>query len=95
MYLNSTKPNRMKEDYMHFLWRMRFLPSRNLLLTDGTEVEIIEFGEYNQNESGPDFFHAKCIINGVMWFGHIEFHLKASDWYRHNHHLDSEVCHGK
>ena len=83
----------MKEDYMHFLWRMRFLPSRNLLLTDGTEVEIIEFGEYNQNESGPDFFHAKCIINGVMWFGHIEFHLKASDWYRHNHHLDSAYDH--
>lgn len=83
----------MKEEYMHFLWRMRFLPTRNFILHDGTEMEILEFGEYNENESGPDFFHAKILIEGILWFGHVEFHLKASDWYKHNHQLDTAYDH--
>ena len=83
----------MKEEYMHFLWRMRFLPTRNFTLHDETEMEILEFGEYNENESGPDFFHAKILIDGVLWFGHVEFHLKASDWYRHNHQSDTAYDH--
>ncbi len=83
----------MKEDYMHFLWRMRFLPTRNLTLAKGEELEIIKFGEYNKNESGPDFFHAKLIIDGMMWFGHVEFHLKASDWFKHRHQNDPAYNH--
>ena len=83
----------MKEEYMHFLWRMRFLPTRNFTLHDGTEMEILEFGEYNENESGPDFFHAKILIDGILWFGHVEFHLKASDWYKHNHQSDTAYDH--
>ena len=83
----------MKEEYMHFLWRMRFLPTRNFILHDGTEMEVLEFGEYNENESGPDFFHAKILIEGILWFGHVEFHLKASDWYKHNHQLDTAYDH--
>lgn len=78
----------MKEDYLHFLWRMRFLPTRNFILEDDSEVEIIEFGEYNENESGPDFFHAKIILEETIVFGHIEFHLKGSDWYKHEHQFD-------
>lgn len=83
----------MKEEYLHFLWRMRFLPSRVFELEDGTQLEIIEFGEYNKNESGPDFFHSKLIIDGLLWFGHVEFHLKASDWNKHKHHLDPAYDH--
>lgn len=83
----------MKEEYLHFLWRMRFLPSRSFILQDGSALEIVEFGEYNKNESGPDFFHAKLIVDGLMWFGHIEFHLKSSDWYKHKHDSDSAYDH--
>jgi hypothetical protein len=79
----------MKEEYLHFLWRMRFLPSRNMRLTNGLEIEIIDFGEYNNNESGPDFSHGKAIIEGILWVGSIEFHLNSSDWFRHGHQYDS------
>lgn len=79
----------MKEDYLHFLWRMKYLPSRNLVLTNNQEIEILDFGEYNENESGPDFLHGKILIDGVIWFGSIEFHLKSSDWYKHGHQFDS------
>jgi hypothetical protein len=81
--------NSMKEEYLHFLWRMRCIPSRNLHLYDGKEIEIIDFGEYNTNESGPDFLHGKVIIEGILWFGSIEFHLKSSDWFKHGHQNDS------
>ena len=28
-------------------------------------------------------------MDHVIWVGHVEMHLKSSDWYAHNHHLDS------
>ncbi|MFA7274654.1 MAG: DUF2851 family protein [Crocinitomicaceae bacterium] len=79
----------MKEDYLHFLWRMRCLPSRTVLSTDKNEIEIIDFGEYNSHESGPDFLNGKLLIDGILWVGSIEFHLKASDWYKHGHQDDA------
>jgi hypothetical protein len=79
----------MKETYLHFLWRMRCLPSRNVQSTDKNEIEIIDFGEYNSHESGPDFLNGKLLIDGILWVGSIEFHLKASDWYKHGHQDDA------
>ncbi|MBU2019768.1 MAG: DUF2851 family protein, partial [Bacteroidetes bacterium] len=78
----------MNESYLHFLWEMRYLPSTVLELTDKTEFRILKFGTYNKNESGPDFLEASLEINSVILHGNIEFHLKSSDWYLHNHHLD-------
>lgn len=39
--------------------------------------------------SGPDFFNAQLKINGQLWAGNIEIHIKSSDWYVHNHEQDS------
>jgi len=78
----------MKEEFLHFLWRMKYLPSRNLVLSNGQDIEIIDFGEYNEFESGPDFLHSKVLIEGILWFGSIEFHLKSSDWLKHSHQKD-------
>lgn len=44
-------------------------------------------GQANTN-SGPDFFAAKLRINDTIWAGNVEIHVKASDWYKHGHHLD-------
>lgn len=33
-------------------------------------------------------FQCKIKINDVTWVGNIEIHQQASDWFRHNHHLD-------
>jgi hypothetical protein len=57
-------------------------------LTDGREFEILNFGQYNPVESGPDFSNAKIKINDIIWFGNVEIHIKSSDWYKHNHHKD-------
>jgi hypothetical protein len=39
--------------------------------------------------SGPDFFNAQVQIDGQLWAGNVEIHIKSSDWYVHRHEEDS------
>ncbi len=64
------------------------LPLGQLQTTDGRTLEIISPGLYNHSNAGPDFFNAKVKIDGMLWAGNVEIHLKASDWYRHGHDHD-------
>ena len=72
---------------LHYAWKCRILPLRQLLTTDGREVEVIDPGQSNPN-AGPDFFNAKIRIGGTVWAGNVEIHLRSSDWFRHGHHED-------
>jgi len=38
--------------------------------------------------SGPDFLYAKLNIDGQLWVGNVEIHIKSSDWYAHRHEED-------
>lgn len=78
----------MKEDYLHYIWRLKRLKLHNLFLVDGRKLEVINTGWHNQ-DAGPDFFNGKIKIDNITWSGNIELHIKSSDWYQHNHHLDS------
>lgn len=71
----------------HHLWRYRMFGQR-LCLTDGRQVEVIDPGLPNKG-AGPDFFNSKIRVDGEMWAGNIEIHVKASDWYRHGHDKDA------
>lgn len=76
------------ERLMHYTWKHKMFPLGTLLTTDGRAVEVISPGLYNRTDGGPDFFNAKIKIDGVLWVGNVELHLKASDWYRHRHDSD-------
>jgi hypothetical protein len=78
----------MKEEFLHFLWNKKKIPFNNLTLTNNKRLSIIQFGEYNQFESGPDFFNAEIEIDNIRWFGNIELHVNSSDWYNHRHNQD-------
>ena len=77
----------MKEEYLHYLWKTKNIPSQNLLLTDGRSISINSFGMHN-HDSGPDFSNGKITIDGITWIGNIEMHINASDWYLHKHQQD-------
>ena len=76
------------EQLLHYVWKHKLFPLRELETTDGERVEVIDPGLHNRN-AGPDFFNAKVTIGSTMWVGNVEIHDKASDWYLHRHDHDA------
>lgn len=76
----------MNESFISYIWfnRLYFPVQRTLL---GETVEIVSPGIPN-HDSGPDAFNAKLRIDGHLWAGNVEFHVRASDWHRHHHDSD-------
>lgn len=76
------------EKLLQYVWAHRLWAPSEMRTTDGEHVDIIDQGTLN-SVSGPDFFNAKVKIGDKMWAGDVEIHVRASDWYRHNHEGDS------
>lgn len=72
---------------MQYVWQHQLIPLINLATVDGKRVSIINPGMIN-NDAGPDFFNADIKIDDQQWVGNIEFHNRASDWFRHGHDKD-------
>lgn len=77
------------EELLHYTWRHKLLPAGELSTTDGRRVEVIDPGLHNSN-AGPDFFNAKVKLDGTLWVGNVELHVKSSDWYVHGHERDPQ-----
>ncbi|MCR4583473.1 MAG: DUF2851 family protein [Prevotella sp.] len=84
------------EQLLHYVWKHKMFPLKDLMTSDGQPVEVIDTGLHNHN-SGPDFFNAKVRIGSTLWVGNVEIHDKSSDWYLHGHekdpHYDNVVLH--
>lgn len=77
----------MREEFLHYLWRVAAFDLRDLKTTDGRSIQILHFGTHNTN-AGPDFSGARLRIDGMEWAGNVEMHVKASEWYDHQHQDD-------
>ncbi len=77
----------MTEEFLHYLWKFKLLKGE-FVLSSGEYVEIINPGLHN-SDAGPDFFNAKIKIGATLWAGNVEIHVKASDWYLHQHQNDN------
>ncbi|WP_439128748.1 DUF2851 family protein [Polaribacter sp.] len=77
----------MNEDFLHYVWKFKLFANNNLHLTSGEGLEILKFGMHNFN-AGPDFLNSQIKIDGQVWVGNVEIHLKSSDWYLHKHEKD-------
>ena len=84
------------EQLLHYTWKYKFFPLKELTTTTGQLLEVIDCGQANTN-AGPDFFNAKIKLDGVLWVGNIEIHRSSSDWSKHGHHTnpvyDSVILH--
>lgn len=78
----------MREDFIHYLWRLARFDLRDLVTTTGAPIQIHNFGEYNAQNAGPDFTGAKLTIGNIQWAGNVEMHQRASEWYDHGHQHD-------
>ncbi len=77
----------MKEEFLHYIWQYRLFKQNSIKLSDGNIIKIIDVGSQN-TDAGPDFFNAKIQIGSTLWAGNVEVHIKSSDWYKHNHHIN-------
>ncbi|WP_437823980.1 DUF2851 family protein [Tenacibaculum mesophilum] len=77
----------MKEEFLHFIWQYKLFSKANLISVKGETVEVLNTGSHNTN-SGPDFLNTKLKIDGQLWVGNVEIHIKSSDWYAHHHEKD-------
>ena len=76
----------MKENFLYYLWENRLLKG-SLTTLQGQSVVVVDTGYRNTN-SGPDYLEAKIKIEGQLWAGHVEIHVRTSDWLRHGHQHD-------
>jgi Protein of unknown function (DUF2851) len=77
----------MREDFLHYLWKTRHFNQKDLTLTTGEPLFIVDTGSHN-SDAGPDFQQARIRIGDTLWIGQVEMHLCASDWLRHGHDKD-------
>ena len=71
------------EQLLHYVWKHKIFPLKELKTTTGQQVEVIDTGLAN-TDAGPDFFNAKLKLDGVLWI-----HERSSDWFKHGHHADA------
>lgn len=77
----------MREDLLHFIWKYKKLQLTELTTSKDELVTIVDVGQHN-HLAGPDFFNSKIDIDGQLWAGNVELHLKSSAWYAHRHEKD-------
>lgn len=81
--------NRIREELLHYIWELKYFDQSQLKTEDGQELTILNAGEYNR-DAGPDFLNARIALDDIVWAGHIEIHVSASDWYNHGHDSDEK-----
>jgi len=76
----------MQEEYLHYLFDTNSI-GKSFTTVDGNSITVLNKGIHNHN-AGPDFLEASVKYDKRKWYGHIEFHVKSSDWNKHNHQFD-------
>ncbi len=77
----------MDEAFLHFVWKFQKFHSQNLITATGEQLHIFQPGIHN-HDSGPDFSESRIKIGDLEWSGHVEIHIKSSDWEHHGHSND-------
>jgi hypothetical protein len=77
----------MNELLLQYIWQHQLFNKQGLTTVQGHTLEILDRGVFNTNQ-GPDFLNGRVRLQNTTWVGHIEIHVKGSDWTRHEHSAD-------
>lgn len=80
------------EKLFQFIWKHRYFQQSGLISTDGESIQIKNTGQLNHDQ-GPDFLMASIQVGNVSLVGHIELHIRTSDWLKHGHQHDPRFAH--
>ena len=76
----------VREDGLQWAWNKGLISGFDVYSKN--PILVIHTGAWNRFAPGPDFRNACIRIGELTWFGDVEIHVKASDWFKHKHHLD-------
>lgn len=85
--MKTTTDQTLRESFLHFIWQFQKFNPASLSTVDGLPITVCATGNLNTN-AGPDFHQAKIVVGEITWFGHVEIHIRSSDWNRHRHQED-------
>lgn len=74
----------INESLLSFLWQHAIFDQDQLKTTAGHSLRISSTGHLNRH-AGPDFLEARIRVDGLLWAGAVEIHVRASEWYEHDH----------
>lgn len=77
----------ISEKFVSHIWDGGHFTKEALRAKDGRRIEVIYQGQWN-DEEGADFNNAEIKINGQIFRGDVEIHVRGSHWRMHNHDLD-------
>lgn len=77
----------LSEQLLQYIWLHRMYNMGDLATEDGEPLQVLAPGNWNKN-AGPDFLDGRIKVGDTLLAGHIELHLKTSDWIRHGHSED-------
>jgi hypothetical protein len=80
--------DKIDEAFVQKLWFEQRFFNTNMETIDRRSIRVLKPGIWN-SEEGPDFMHAEIEIDGKLYIGDVEIHVRASEWYAHKHHLNS------
>jgi len=75
----------MDEIILQQIWEEQDFFNQSLRSSCGKRIEVLNRGDWNRAEEGPDFKNAQLLIDGQIKLGDIEIHFQPSDWVKHRH----------
>ncbi|MBK8945736.1 MAG: DUF2851 family protein [Ignavibacteriae bacterium] len=78
---------KISEKKIHQIWAHQNF-TNELKTFSGEEIEVLFPGEYNNDETGPDFKHARIKLGNLTFIGDVEIDQDYSDWKRHGHNIN-------
>ncbi|MBR9999137.1 MAG: DUF2851 family protein, partial [Cyclobacteriaceae bacterium] len=78
----------INESFLSFVWQFSYFDLSGLSTAGGQKLEILAPGHLNMH-AGPDFNDARIRIDGILWTGAVEIHVRSSQWFIHRHQDDA------
>ncbi len=77
----------MQESDLYLAWQ-KLARNAEVVLYEGKQLSVLQAGRLNKTR-GPDFLSSRFCLDGVVYQGDVECHLRQREWYSHGHHLDN------
>ena len=69
------------------IWKNRQF-SQAIITESGEHIDVLEVGEENKENGGPDFLNAKIKIGNLTYIGDVEIDNTHHDWKNHGHSIN-------